>query len=109
MAEKKRPEIGARVMRPYGRREYTDYGEIGTVTAHAEGYEHQLSMTLDDFQPFARWMYGSKAKATGHERVMDRLGTREVIPLAEVYQENARRFRSVAKDWARRAQEVTDA
>ena len=104
---KKRPEIGTRVMRTYGRKEYVDYGELGTVTSHGDG--KSFSMTLDADQPFARWRWGSKAKRTDHGGLVhDRLGPSEVEPLASVYRENARRFRSVARAWDEHARVVEE-
>jgi hypothetical protein len=102
---KRRPAIGTKVMRTYGRREYVDFGEIGVVTGHGDG--NSFSMTLDADQPFARWMWGSKAKRTDHGgQVHAHLGPSEVEPLAAVYYENARRFRAVAKVWAEHARAV---
>ena len=102
-SKKRRPAIGARVMRPYGRKEYTDYGEIGTVTAHNDD-GRTFQMTLDADQPFARWMWGAKAKRTDHGgRVHEILGVTEVVPLAAAYRENARRFRAIAKKWSEAA------
>lgn len=98
----KKPEIGARVMFPYGRREYIDYGEVGTITSHGEG--RRFTFTRDDYQPFARWMFGSKAKLTGHAKERKTFSARELKPLAEVYAGNANRFRSVAEQWDRNAE-----
>lgn len=86
-------------MRPYGRKEYAEYGEVGTVTAHnADG---TLQMTLDEDQPYARAMWGAKAKRTDHGgTVHSVLSASEVEPIVSVYKENARRLRSVAKSWA---------
>lgn len=65
-------------------------------------------MTLDTDQPFARWMWGAKAKRTDHGgRVIEHLGPREVEPLVQVYRENARRFRRVAKAWDQNARDVS--
>lgn len=104
----RRPNIGTRVMRVYGRKDYAEYGEIGTVTAHDPDGRH-FSMTLDEVQPFYRAMWGAKAKPTGHGgTTMDRLSPHEVEPLARVYRENARRLRAVAKLWDERAREVAE-
>lgn len=90
-------------MRPYGRKEYTDYGEIGTVTAHND--DGTLQMTLDGDQPFARWMWGAKAKRTDHGGMVHKvLGTNEVRKLADVYRENGRRLESVAASWFQAAE-----
>lgn len=97
-----RPKIGARVMFPYGRREYVDYGEVGTITSHGEG--RRFTFTLDDYQPFAKWMFGSKAKLTGHAKERKTFSAMELKPLAEVYVGNANRFRSVAEQWDRNAE-----
>lgn len=104
---KRRPAIGTRVMRTYGRKEYTDYGEIGTVTAHNDSGSFQ--MTLDTDQPFARWMWGYKAKRTDNGGLVhDRLTSGEVEPLESVYRENARRFRRIAKVWDEYARGVRE-
>lgn len=104
---KKRPAIGTRVMRPYGRKEYAEYGEIGTVTAHNDGNSFQ--MTLDEHQPYFRWMWGSKAKPTDNGgMVHEELGASEVEPLVTVYRENARRLRSVARAWSDAAKREED-
>ena len=95
---KRRPAIGTRVMRPYGRKEYATYGELGVVSAHND--DGTFQMTLDADQPFARAMWGSKAKRTDHGgRVHEILNPSEVEPLASVYRENASRFRAVARTW----------
>lgn len=99
---RRRPAIGTRVMRPYGRKEYATYGEIGTVTSHGDG--QSFSMTLDMDQPFAKAMWGYKAKRTDHGGLVhDRLGPTEVESLASVYRENAKRFRRIAKAWDKAA------
>ncbi|MDQ1111114.1 hypothetical protein QE418_000562 [Microbacterium testaceum] len=101
----RRPNIGARVMRVYGRKDYAEYGEIGTVTAHNGNGTFQ--MTLDAAQPFYREMWGSKAKPTDHGGMVHKVLTpHEVTPLAKVYRENARRLRAVAKTWADMARRV---
>lgn len=89
-------------MRPYGRKDYAEYGEIGTVTAHnANG---TLQMTLDAEQPYARAMWGAKAKHTDHGgTVHDVLMPSEVELIVSVYRDNARRLRTVAKSWANAA------
>lgn len=101
------PKVGARVMRTYGRREYVDYGEVGTVTAHNS--DGTFEMTLDDIQPFHRWMFGAKSKPTDNGgRVHKRLTAREVEPLASVYRRSAARLRSVAKAWDENARAERD-
>lgn len=101
----RRPKIGARVMRVYGRKDYAEYGEVGTVTAHKDNGTFQ--MTLDDHQPFWIAMWGTKSKPNGHAGVVHKVLTpHEVAPLAKVYRENARRLRAVAKLWADKAREV---
>lgn len=100
------PEVGTRVMRPYGRREYVDYGEIGTVTAHNEDGK-TFQMTLDAEQPFHRWMFGAKSKKTDNGGLVHKVLTpREVTPLAEAYRTTAERFRFLAMDWDFRAAQV---
>lgn len=100
----RRPKIGTRVMRVYGRKDYAEYGEIGTVTAHNENGSFQ--MTLDERQPFYRAMWGYKAKITDHGgTVHERLGPSEVQELSKVYRENARRLRAVAADYSQAAKE----
>jgi len=102
---KTRPAIGTRVMRGYGRKDYAEYGEIGTITAHGEN--GLIEMTLDAEQPFHREMWGSKSKLTDHGgTVMKQLTPSEVEPLASVYRDNARRLRSVAKAWDEAAKRV---
>lgn len=99
---KRRPAIGTRVMRTYGRKDFAEYGEIGTVTAHNDN--GTLQMTLDDRQPYARAMWGAKAKSTDHGGMVHlSLNPSEVESLPAVYRENARRLRSVAKSWAEAA------
>lgn len=96
---KRRPAIGTRVMRVYGRKEYAEYGEIGTVTAH-EG-SGSFEMTLDGRQPYARSMWGAKAKPTDNGGLVHQhLSASEVEPLVSVYRNNARRLRDVAKVWS---------
>ncbi len=100
----KRPPVGTRVMRIYGRKNYCEYGELGTVTAHNENGSFQ--MTLDERQPFYRAMWGSKAKSTDHGGVVhEHLTPGEVQKLSTVYRENARRLRAVAKDFSLAAKE----
>lgn len=101
------PKIGTRVMRPYGRKDYVDYGEIGRVTKH--NGDGSFVMVLDDHQPFARAMWGSKAKPTdnaGH--VHKRLSPSEVETLHSVYVKNARRFRELAGDWSAAARKLKE-
>lgn len=95
----RRHPIGTRVMWTYGRKDYAEYGEIGVVTAHDEDSKHGFTVTTDDYQPFHRSAFGSKSKPTGHSRVLTRMTARECPKLSEVYRENARRLRRVAKDW----------
>lgn len=86
-------------MRPYGRKEYAEYGEVGTVSAHNP--DGTFQMTLDIEQPYARAMWGAKAKRTDHGgTVHEVLSPSEVEPIVAVYKENARRLRTVAKSWA---------
>lgn len=104
---RRRPAIGTRVMRGYGRENYIDYGEIGTVTAHNDNGTFQ--MTLDEKQPFYRSMWGRKAKITDHGGTVHKvLNASEVVPLVEAYETNARRLRAVAKDFSIAAKEQAE-
>ncbi len=109
MGAPRRHPIGPRVMWVYGREDYTAYGEVGVVTAHDEGSKHGFTVTTDDRQPFYREAFGAKAKATGHSRVLSHMTTRECPKLSEVYRENARRLRRVAKAWDATAREIEEA
>ena len=103
---KRRPAIGTRVMRPYGRKDFATYGELGVISAHNDNGTFQ--MTLDADQPFARAMWGAKAKRTDHGGTVHAvLNPSEVEPLSAVYRDNARRFRSVAKTWDAAARAVS--
>lgn len=106
MTAKKKPPVGTRVMWRYGRKEYVDYGEIGTVTAHSEDGVF-ITVEMDDEQPFHRWMFGAKSKRGGHARTVDTFRPDEPTPLVTAYRDNARRFRAVAKEWDAAAKEVT--
>lgn len=99
---KRRPPIGKRVMRPYGRVNYAEYGELGTVTAHND--DGTFQMTLDAEQPFHREMWGAKSKLTDHGgKVHERLNPSEVGSAVTIYRENAKRLRRVANAWAAEA------
>lgn len=89
----------------YGRKEYTDYGEIGTVTEHAKD-SHFITVVMDDEQPFHHWMFGARSKRAGHARTVPTFGPHEPTPLVEVYRRNAERFRAVAEDWDVLAKQV---
>lgn len=98
-------------MRPYGRKEYAEYGEVGTVTAHND--DGTFQMTLDADQPYAKAMWGAEAKRSDHGGTIHGvLNASEVEPIVSVYRENARRLRLVAKSWAdaavRESEVVTD-
>ena len=96
---KRRHPIGTRVIWIYGRKDYAEYGEVGTVTAHDEDTKHGFTVVTDDYQPFFRAMSGAKAKPTGHSRELKHMTARECPKLSDTYRENARRLRRVAKDW----------
>jgi len=103
--EKARPPIGTLVMWIYGRKDYAEFGEIGTVISYADDGQH-YTVAIDDEQPFHRQAYGAKSKRTGHAREAV-FSTDRVIPLVEVYRSNATRFRAVAEDWDRAAEGVS--
>lgn len=99
---KRRPPIGKRVMRPYGRSNYAEYGEVGTVTAHND--DGTFQMTLDTIQPFHREMWGAKSRETQNGGLVHKiLNPSEVSPLVTVYRENAKRLRRVANAWVAEA------
>lgn len=103
----RRHPIGTRVMWVYGRKDYAEYGEVGTVTAHDADTKHGFTVTTDDAQPFHRAAFGAKSKPIGHSRVLTGMTVRECPRLADVYRENARRLRRIAKTWDAAAAEIT--
>lgn len=105
---KRRPPIGTRVMWVYGRKDYVEYGEIGTVTAHDEDSASRFTVTTDDDQPFHRVAFGAKSKRTGHARVLRGMTVVDCPPLVAVYRQNARRLRNVARDWDAAARLVVE-
>lgn len=94
-------------MRPYGRMTYTTYGETGIVTAHnADG---TFQMTLDDFQPYRREMWGAKSRLNENAGLVHKsLTSSEVDPLVTVYRENAQRLRRLAKSFSDAATAIED-
>lgn len=86
-------------MRPYGRQNFIEYGEIGTVTAH--GDDGTFRMALDDEQPYWREMWGRGSSPAAHAgMVHEKLTPNEVNSLAGTYRENAKRFRAIARTFS---------
>lgn len=89
----KKPTVGQRVMWPYGTKNYTYYGEIGTVVEVREG---EFDVQMDERQP---WM-GSKHKPRTE---VAKFTTDGLYDLIEVYTENAATFRRLAEIWDKNA------